>query len=161
MKSPLHYTLLWLALTSMPDAGKAQSLFDDFLSTEIDTTLWTPRTPFSDSAISLSGGIVTFLNHGELLSKADFGDSLEVTGRFRFAGNIHDLFTVAIRTTGADPDPRFLNDGFHFEFAKLSDDGTRANVAQVAKYVSGVGTVVAATTHEFFLGQFYDFKIVD
>ena len=159
MKTPMPLFLIVSSLL-IPSA-RAGQLSDDFLSSQIDSNLWVPKAPFSDSSLNLTGGTIIFLNHGELVTKSDFAHFLEVTGRFRFTGNIHDVFTVAIRTTGAAPDPRFLNDGFHFEFAKQSDDGTRINVVQVAEYVSGVGTVVAATTYSFELGQYYDFKISD
>src|SRR5437016_12159992 len=82
----------------------AAEIIDNFDGSAIDTSLWQPRTPFPDSSITLTGGTVIFLNHGELLSKSDFASSLEVRGRFRFTGNVHDLFTVAVSTSGAAPD---------------------------------------------------------
>ncbi len=152
---------LLLSLAFYESQARAQFIFDDFLSSQIDAARWSPRTPFSDSSITLTGQTVILLNHGELLTTSELGSTLEVKGRFRFTGNIHDVFTIAIRTTGAAPDPRFFNDGFHFEIAKASDDGTRVNIVQVTKYVSGIGTVVAATNQDFSMNQFYDFKISD
>jgi hypothetical protein len=153
--------IIILPILSYTTAFATPVTIDNFGGNSINTSLWNPIAPYSDSSVSVGDGLVTLQNHGELVAKTGYSPAVEITGRFQFTGNIYDSFWITTRSSGEHNDPRFFDNGFTFTVAKQSDDLTRFNIIQIAKYDSGVGVIVDQTSYDFSLGQFYNFKITD
>jgi hypothetical protein len=155
--------LFFSFVTMLGVTAPAQLLHDQFNGTSIDTSRWHVITPFPNSSMTESGGNAVFENRGTLLSVASLPTGVDITGRFKFTGNIHDQFQVVLRTNGATTNPSAeFDNGIHFKFAIESDTGSTAN--QV--YISDTSypnpeVVLAVGTFPMTLNTFYAFRITD
>ena len=150
-------------VTMLGVTAPAQLLHDDFNGTSIDTRLWHVITPFPNSSMTEVVGNVVFENRGTLLSVTSLPTSVDITGRFEFTGNIHDQFSVVLRTNGVDTNPfGALDNGIYFLFAIESDTGDTTNQIHIqdANYPNP-GVTLATGTFPMTLNTFYTFRITD
>jgi len=151
-----------LAFITWQAAGQTL-LYDDFNGSTINPSLWQASTPFSDSSITENGGSAVFQNRGRLLTTASFPAALDITGRFEFAGSIHDVFRIVTRTDGITSNPwAEFDHGIGFSFSIENDSNqTAGNVFIVTHGWPGVSTELARGTFPMALNTFYDFRITD
>ena len=155
--------LFFTVVTTLGLTAHAQLLHDDFNGTSIYTSLWHVILPFPNSSMTESGGNAVFENRGTLLSVASLPISVDITGRFEFTGNIHDQFSVVLRTNGVDTNPYGAFDkGIYFLFAIEGDTGdtTKQIHIQDVSYPN-YATYLATGTFPMSLNTFYTFRITD
>jgi hypothetical protein len=143
--------------------SKSQSLYDDFSGTSVNTSLWTVEDPFSDSSAIEGGGDLTINNRGGLLTQSGFSTPFEINGSFAFTGNVHDLFSFVIETTGSTlyPYGTYAN-GIRFNWAKESDTGVLENIVSIDQITGGNpadDVNLALGNYDFNFNQFYNFEI--
>jgi hypothetical protein len=157
--------LLAIAMAALAPATLAATLNDDFNGSSINSALWSIHHPSSDSSAVEGGGVVTVLNRGGLITKDGFSGPIEISGRFAITGNVHDLFTFVIGTTGSSlPTYGTFSDGMRFNWLKMTDGGQIVNVVSIDQITGGnpaTDTNLALGTFNFAFDQFYDFKITD
>lgn len=102
----------FLAVTvalSLASTARAQTLFDDFNGTQINTAIWQLQFKDSSSSVTESGGKVTFKSRGQLITLGSFtgslGQRLDIRGSLAFTGGSDDFFSVVTRTDGVMMDP--------------------------------------------------------
>jgi hypothetical protein len=155
--------LFFTVVTTLGLTAHGQLLHDDFNGNSIDTSLWHVITPFPNSSMTESGGNAVFENRGTLLSVTSLPTSVDITGRFEFTGNIHDQFSVVLRTNGVDTNPfGALDNGIYFLLAIESDTGDTANQIHIqdANYPNP-GVTLATGTFPMTLHTFYTFRVTD
>jgi len=159
MKWPIYlFPVLFLC-----NFARAQSINDQFNGSSIDTGIWTPAAPFSDSSTTETGGNAVLTNHGQLLSTASFVNGVEITGRFMFAGSAHDSFIILTRTDGTSTNPfSEFDKGIRFQFSMQTDPGSTLNNLNITENNwPGVSTTLAYATFAINLNTYYDFKLTD
>lgn len=147
-----------------PSLGLGQLLHDDFSSGSIDTTIWQPVAPFYDSSISSAGGYATFVNRGQLLTSGTYGTSLDISGRFSFAGSTYDNFRIVTRTDGISTNPWYEMDrGIHFTFSLRNGDWNDqpGNIGIAVGQYPNATIILGYTTFSLVPNASYDFRIVD
>lgn len=160
-KYPASFILLFSLL--LINSARAQVIQDDFADTSINTSIWTPSTPFSDSSITETGGNAVFENRGRLLSVAALPQHVLVTGSFAFTGNIHDSFAVLLRTNGVSTNASGEFDtGIRFGFTIEGDTGNTSGNISIARndYPSNSANLSTAT-YAMALNTSYSFLITD
>jgi hypothetical protein len=156
MKAPF---LALLALSAASSTGVAQTLFDDFNDSAIDSTKWT-TSAFGSGSITESGGFLNFSERGRVTSVADFPVGLTLEGRFSISGAVYDQFTLVLRTDGT------FNNSFgesangifvRFNSSQNPDNFPEISISNIdgsADYTVELQTTLNANS-------LYDFKIVD
>ncbi|MGD1088126.1 MAG: hypothetical protein ABR955_05315 [Verrucomicrobiota bacterium] len=76
---------------------KAQSLYDNFSGTSVNTSLWDVVLPFGQSQVTESGGFLTTTGRGILATAAGFNAPYTVSGSV-IMNNINEHFQVALGT---------------------------------------------------------------
>lgn len=159
------YSKCFLAVAvSSQLAAYATALNDNFEDGFIDPALWQVGAPFSDSALFESGGYAVFQNRGRLLTASDLSEALDIQGRFRFIGNEHDNFTVALRTDGAATVPHGSFDrGIFVEFVIQNDAGDRSKniFVNVLNQDFAPHIPLGSVGYPIILNYFVDFRITD
>jgi hypothetical protein len=78
---------------------------DSFAGSVFDTSKWDIKLPFSDSAVTQSGGKANLFARGTIVSKASFTDPYTLAGSFvnlnNTAHSAYSVFVISLRTSGA------------------------------------------------------------
>ena len=164
MKTTRTLHLALLAIASLTSSASAQLISDNFNDGTIDTGIWQTVTPFGDSSIAESGGDAVFTNKGWLLSAASLPTSLDITGRFKFTGSVHDQFKVATRASGTFAQNPFgeVDLGIGFEFWMMTDGGSPINNIKIVRNSNPNPTpILAQGTFTVTPNTYYDFRLTD
>jgi len=134
---------------------KAQLLFDDFDGASVNTGLWNPSSPFSQSQVSQSGGRLILVGRGGLDSVQSFPLSIQLNGNFRFTGTA-DHLAISLRSTG-----EFANsfaERYGIKVAFLQPD----NTVHITQYqLDGSINVLAVEPYAYAPNTDYEFRITD
>jgi len=122
--------------------------FDDFNDSSINTSLWNVSLPNSSSQVSEAGGNAVLVARGGLNTVASYSDSVDISGRFQFAGSL-DHFRVVFRSDLSFNSPTFEKSGMIVVF---DQDG------QVQIGESEISTLALGT---FNPNGWVDFRITD
>src|SRR5882757_9218220 len=90
-------TLSLLAMTFWSLPAQAQSLYDNFNGSSVDTSLWNVILPFGQSAISESGGFLTTTGRGISATTAGFSSPYSISGAVTL-NNQFEHFQVVLRS---------------------------------------------------------------
>jgi hypothetical protein len=154
--------LFLLTCLSLANAVRANDLLDTFDDAPANSAIWELRNPFPDSSVVVTNGMLTLRNRGQLLTIDPLKNPFEISGRFRFSGNVRDVFRIILRTTGESTSaPRAFDNGIAISIAMQNDLGTEFNIFAIERNLLNTHDVLAKTNYTFSLNQFYDFKITD
>lgn len=111
-----------------------QITFDDFSGTSIDSSLWDVSLPYGASQVSETGGNAVLVNRGGLNTVASFSDSVDIQGRFKFAGAL-DHFRVVFRSDLSFNSPALDKNGIIVVFDQ--DGGVQIGVSEISSLAVG------------------------
>jgi hypothetical protein len=166
MRTRIEFLVVAAFLAAFTPVSKlqAETLYDDFSSASINASLWQARVPFGDSSISLSGGVATFVNRGQLLTSASFSSPLDIRGRFALTGSTYDNFRIVTRTDGLSTNPSYEFDrGVSFTLRIRNGDWNDGpgNISIGVNNFPGVSYDLVYGTFLISPGVYYDFRITD
>jgi hypothetical protein len=118
-KSSLSFAFVLTFLA--PFTGNAQSLFDNFSGTSVNSNLWAITLPYSDSSVTEGGGVVSIENNGRLTTQVAMPSSYSVSGEFLMANNPYSNFKVVLRADGTLDSTEA--EGIAFQFQIETDGG--------------------------------------
>ena len=154
--------LFLLTCLALSKSVRANDLLDNFDDAQATSTVWEVRKPFPDSSVVVTNGMLTLRNRGQLLTIDPLKYPVEISGRFRFSGNIRDVFRIVLRTTGESTSaPRAFDNGIALSVTMQNDLGTDFNIFAIERNLLNTEAVLVKTNYNFSLNQFYDFKITD
>jgi hypothetical protein len=165
MNSILHpKTLIGCSLTAIgfvffsPTDAIAQSVLlnDTFPGSSLNTSLWTPTTPFADSSVTVSGGDLNLSDRGFVTSIGSFTGTLEIDTSVELTG-AGSAFSFVWKTDGihTSSNPTAESVGLEFD---LFDE------SQLISFGEEAGNSPVASVDAPFalpLDTFFDVKIVD
>lgn len=142
--------------------ANAQSLYDDFDGTSVNTSLWNVVLPFGQSQISESGGVLTTTGRGILATTAGFSAPYTITGAVMF-NNPLEHFQFALRSDLTYDTVSGLSqydelDGVHVGFSV--DSGGHVGI-QLFDSSNPNPPGGALASYSFVVGQQYNFVITD
>ena len=145
----------------MPCVTGAQTLYDNFNVSSINTSLWTIyNTPTGNSSVTEAGGNATFINGAGLMTVANFADA-SVSGSFQFTGDNDDRFSIISRFDGTSFDPHWQDpsSGIQIQFAPSSNPSPNNPSLQINDLA--LGTSLASANPEIDMDTYYNFLITD
>ncbi|MEO8426600.1 MAG: immunoglobulin domain-containing protein [Verrucomicrobiota bacterium] len=154
--------LFLLTCLAVSNSARANDLLDTFDDAQTSSALWEMRKPMPDSSVVVTNGILTLRNRGQLLTKDPLKNPVQISGRFRFTGNVRDVLRIVLRTTGESTSAqRAFDNGIAVSIAMQNDLGTESNIFAIERNLLNTQEVIVKTNHNFSSNQFYDFKITD
>ena len=154
---------LFLPLLSLGLAtcGISQTVTDSFNGSLVNSSKWEAIAAYSDTTVTENNGSISLKNGGKILSQASFGNSIEVNGRFRFSGNVHDNFIFVFRTTSQTHGGGSieLTNGIAVRIEPENDTSSSFCTFLVQRMNDSFQFGI--TNRAFLMNQFYNFRITD
>jgi hypothetical protein len=153
MKTKL--TILFAACLA---SAHAQYFTDNFNGGSLNSSNWQSSVPFSDSGVTVSGGSVTLLNGGGILTVPTFSGTITVDFSFSFTGSTHDSFQLYTRADQFRPNGYASGHGVGVTFRIQEDNGNLlGNVALQNLTVDALATgTIALTTNTVYSARLVD-----
>lgn len=159
-----HSSLILAALVGLFSVVRAGTITfnDSFNGSSLNTSNWTPSTPFSDSSAAVSGGNLVLNNRGRVLTTNGFSDPVDMLLAFQFTGSQYDSFHIVLRTDGSSNNaPGEFDNGIFATFRMKSDTGDTSNNVSLFSQQNPTGTQLGAGTFAMTEDQTYLIRILD
>ena len=153
----LSLACLYLSLIQ----ATAQSLYDDFSGTSVNTNLWNVSLPFGQSQVAEGGGFLTTTGRGTLSTVAAFSAPYTISGSVEL-NNSYEHFGTTLRsdlvaTTASGLSQYDVLTGIYVEF---SADGNQVSIQEIDQGDPNP-PILVETNFAFTIGLLYDFAITD
>lgn len=146
-------TLFFVAGTTF-----AQTLLSDsFSGSSLNASNWTARTPFSDSSVTVSGGVVSLANGAGFISNATYTTPIRIDFSFAFTGGNYDSFRVYDRADQFNGNGYGLTHGVGVSFRVQEDTGNLSGNIALEAY----GVTLSTGTMSLTANTYYTFSLVD
>lgn len=156
------FVLACVSVALLPTANATVILSDHFNGNAVNTSIWTPSAPLSDSQMSVSGGTANFFQRGILVTNNPLPNAIDITGRFAFTGGSYDQFQINLRSDGVllSPHYNFQNNIYVGFNRRGGDDGNKTGLNNLT-LAAGINTPGVLGNFTFQDNVFYDFRILD
>lgn len=158
---PMKTKLILSALcVILPCVAGAQSLYDNFNGSSINSSLWTIYNPPDGSpSVTEANGNANFINGSTLITVSSFSDAI-VSGSFQITGDNDGNFNIMLRSDGTSFDSHWEepSSGIQMVFYSSSNPSQTPSLRIIDRTTQ---TVLAYASPDIDMDTYYNFLITD